>query len=246
MPSIDPLSKHSLFVELLANGELVGNATGFAVQHQGSYFLITNWHVLSGIDPDTGEAHSESDDVPDEVRVWHHGRTLGQWLDRSEALLTDSGEKHWIEHPCGMAVDVAAVRLGAIDDKIEIYPFDLSLSETDIVAEVAMTVSIIGFPRGLEGPRKLPIWKTGHIASEPQVDFKDQPSFLIDASTTKGMSGSPVVLKPIGIYATRSGGRAMSTRSTTLFLGVYSGRTDGHEIGQVWRPRVITELLEKA
>ncbi len=37
------------------------------------------------------------------------------------------------------------------------------------------------------------------------------------------------------------------SRPSTLFLGVYSGRIHGEsEIGIVWRPKVISEVLERA
>lgn len=247
MPSINQFSVAALFIELLANGELLGSATGFAVERRGTYFLVTNWHVLSGCYPDTGAAICESGAVPDEVRVFHHGKTLGTWLARNESLCTDQGVDRWIEHPNGRAVDVAAVPLDSIDDDIQIYAFDLSLADTDMVPEVAMPVSIIGFPLGLAGPGRLPIWKTGHIASEPQLDYNDQPTFLIDATTRSGMSGSPVVLKMSGGYRTKSGAAVMAAGVRTLFLGVYSGRLDDKsEIGKVWRPHVITELLAEA
>ncbi len=246
MPAtIDPLSIRSLFIELLASGKRLGSATGFAVEHRGSYFLITNWHVLSGCHADTGAAFSESGAVPDEIRIFHHGTTLGTWLTRTEFLSTDQGTQRWIEHPNGRAVDVAAVPLDSIDNDIQIHAFDLSLADTDIVPEIAMPVSIIGFPLGLTGSGKLPIWKTGHIASEPQIDYNDQPAFLIDATTRSGMSGSPVLLRTSGDYKTKSGiGVIASSGICTLFLGVYAGRLhEESEIGKVWRPHVITELL---
>ena len=37
------------------------------------------------------------------------------------------------------------------------------------------------------------------------------------------------------------------TRPSTLFLGIYSVRIHGEsEIGIVWRPKVISEVLERA
>jgi hypothetical protein len=70
------------------------------------------------------------------------------------------------------------------------------------------------------------------------MDYEDRPVFLIDATTRGGMSGSPVVLRIYGDYATIGG------KSWTRFLGVYSGRIhDQTEIGRVWRPSVIKEIL---
>ena len=244
MAGIDPLSGRSLFVEMLCKGEPLASATGFTVEHRAAYFLITNWHVLAGRHADTGAVLSESGSVPDEVRIFHHGTALGKWLTRNEPLTTPEGAQRWIEHPQGNNVDVAALPLASIDGDIRIYPFDLSLADTDMLPEVAMPVSIIGFPLGLAGPGKFPIWKTGHIASEPHLNYNDQPVFLIDATTRPGMSGAPVVLKMNSGYRTKSGNVMIAGGVRTLFLGVYSGRIHGQsEIGKVWRPKVITEIL---
>ena len=52
-----------------------------------------------------------------------------------------------------------------------------------------MPISIIGFPLGMSGPSRMAIWKTGHIATEPDVDYNGEPFFIIDATTRQGMSG---------------------------------------------------------
>jgi hypothetical protein len=124
-----------------------------------------------------------------------------------------------------------------------IYPLDLALADVDMLPDVAMPVSIIGFPQGLTGPGKLPIWKTGHIATDPDLDFDDKPVFLIDATTRAGMSGSPVVLRLNSGYRTTKGSMVISSGFLTRFLGVYSAQFTDTEIGYIWRPRVISEIL---
>jgi hypothetical protein len=58
---------------------------------------------------------------------------------------------------------------------------------------VSQSCVIIGFPDGLidttHPTLPLPVWKTGHIASEPESDFKGQPIILIDGFTRPGQSG---------------------------------------------------------
>jgi hypothetical protein len=114
-----------------------------------------------------------------------------------------------------------------------------------MIPVVAMPVSIIGFPLGLTGPGVFPIWKTGHIASDPDLDYGGTPSFLIDATTRGGMSGSPVVLRLTGGFEMRKGGFILAGSGiSTLFLGVYSGRlNDQSEIGKVWKPQLVSEIL---
>lgn len=245
---LDALSARSLYLKLMHNGQPISGATGFVVQDARQNFLVTNWHVLSGRDPDTNQPLAVSGVTPDAITIVHHGLEAGTWLEKTELLLDSAKNPRWLEHPRGRLVDVAILPLAAVDSSVQVYPFDLGLADTNMVAEVAMPVSIIGFPLGLSGPGMLPIWKTGHIASEPELDYKEQPVFLIDATTRGGMSGSPVVLRLSGGFKTRSGNAMMSMSGhSTRFLGVYSGRIGGDtEIGQVWRPTVILEILAQA
>jgi hypothetical protein len=90
---------------------------------------------------------------------------------------------------------------------------------------------------------KFPIWKTGHVASDIDLDWDNKPAFLIDATTKSGMSGSPVIAKRVSIYQTSNGN---TIGNAVKFLGVYSGREisdQGIEVGFVWKPRTITEIL---
>ena len=118
----------------------------------------------------------------------------------------------------------------------------MSLAHTDLKIEPAMTVSIIGYPFGLHSDR-WPIWKTGHIATNPDLNFEGKPAFLIDATTRPGMSGSPVVVRMWGAYLDNAGNYNIGC-GATRFLGVYSGTIyETSEIGRVWRPQVIDEIL---
>ncbi len=205
--------------------------------------------MVAGVNPDTGILLSNTAAVPNKVQITHHvAGQLGSWTERSEALLNAEGSNRWIEHPLGRSIDVVALPLQFLDPEVQVYPFDLSLAETDMQVLPAMTASIIGYPYGLATARGWPIWKTGHVASDIDLDYDNRPAFLIDATTRGGMSGSPVVHRSSGGYATHDGSFIMATGGiSTRFLGVYSGRIyDQSEIGRVWRPHVITKILEKA
>ena len=242
---IDPLSTCSLLIQTLANDQPLGTATGFCVRAKDMHLLITNWHVVAGRNPETNELLSETGAIPDQLRIVHHSAAgLGKWIIRSEKLYASSGSQRWIEHRDGHSVDVVALPLSSVDAQVTIYPFDLNLADFDMVVQVAMPVSIIGFPFGLSTGGAWPIWKTGHIASDPDLDYDKRPAFLIDATTRGGMSGSPVVLRIYGGYATSKAAMSIGGGPGTRFLGVYSGRIHGQaEIGRVWRPSVIHEIL---
>ena len=242
---IDQLSVCSLFLEARVCGKPLGTATGFCVEFKGRKFLVTNWHVVTGRDPDTGKVLSPTGGLPDELAIRHHSSAnVGTWIFKTERLQTPTGQNAWYEHPRGSAVDVIALPLDSTTSDIQFYPLNLGLADFDMVVHVAMPVSIIGFQFGLGAAGSWPIWKTGHIASDPDLDYDGRPAFLIDATTRGGMSGSPVVLRSYGGYASSKGHITVGGGPATRFLGVYSGRIhDLAEIGRVWRPSVIEEIL---
>ncbi|MCY3019826.1 MAG: trypsin-like peptidase domain-containing protein [Planctomycetota bacterium] len=242
---IDPLSATSLIVEQRVNGLSLGTATGFCVTANEKAFLVTNWHVVSGRNPDTSQPLSPTAGIPDELLIAHHAAgKLGTWVVKPEALLDSQGQRRWLEHPTGKAVDVVALPLDNLGPDVTTYPLELALAEVDALVLVAMPVSIVGFPFGLTAGGAFPIWKTGHIASDPDLDYDGKPCFLIDATTRGGMSGAPVILRLYGGYATRSAAHVLGGGPMTKFLGIYSGRLhDQAEIGRVWRPDVIADIL---
>jgi Trypsin-like peptidase domain len=242
---IDPLSVRPLLLIQVKGSEPIGTATGFVVAKNSKKYLITNRHVVTGRDPQTDSLIHSDKKVPDRLIIIYHGETLGTWVRGEEPLFDRSLKERWLEHRDDRGVDVVALPIESAPPKANIYSFDLSLSGADIMPEVAMPISIIGFPLRLTGPGSFPIWKTGHIASDPELDFGGQPLFLIDATTRSGMSGSPVVLRLSGRYRTRTGKIVMSSSGIqTLFLGVYAGRlSQESEIGRVWKPIVIEEIL---
>ncbi len=246
---LDPLSFTSLHLSLYAAGQAIGTATGFVVKASERFFLVTNWHVASGRNPANGQPLYAKGLIPDSMGIVHHAQPLGTFTERREALIAQSGSPRWIEHALGRERDVVLLPLPNPVAPIQYFPLDLALADIDMVPEVAMPVSIIGFPLGLTGAGMFPIWKTGHIASEPGLEYKEKPVFLIDATTRGGMSGSPVVLRLTGGYSTANGSSVLTSSGgdQTRFLGVYSGRLPGDSnIGLVWRPKVIHELLQRA
>jgi hypothetical protein len=243
--TIDELTLRPLYLIQVKRYECLGTATGFVVAHGKENYLITNWHVVSGKYPTEEKILNEEGKIPESLLIVHHGKQIGSWVVKSEPLYDDMGKKRWLEHSRGRYVNIVALPLEAVTDDVQLYPFDVSLADTDMMPEVAMRVSIIGFPGDLTSPGSFPIWKTAHIASEPYLDFLGKPFFLIDGAAGGGMSGAPVILRLSGGYKTKDGSRITgSVEYRTLFLGVYSGLgVPESEIGRVWRPGLIREIL---
>ena len=247
MAGIDRMSAISLRLHLYFGREQIGGATGFIVQQDGKPFLITNWHVLSGVNPNTNEILDKNLRVPNYVMIFHNcSRGLDVRVQNPEPLLNSNGKRLWFEHPRGKEIDVVALPLQNIPQEAEIMPLDLSLADVDMAINPAMDVSIIGYPLEFAEKNFFAIWKTGHIAYEPEVDYDGKPIFLVDATTRHGMSGSVVIKRVYEVLTSTTGQRNVVTGgSITKFLGIYSGRVnDFVELGMVWKPRAITEILD--
>lgn len=246
-PQVDFLSLTSLFLKLYVNATepvQIATGTGFVVRHKGRPFLISAAHIFSGRHWETrnplDKLHAA---LPDQVRFpLRRPDRVASWKMHHQALLDKNGHPLWLVHPMhGADYDVAALHIQYIASGYEPFPLDLSLADTSIPAFPAMAASVIGFPLGLRNPGLFPIWKTGHIASEPDYSFDNEhPAFLIDATTRNGMSGAPVVIRDQNSRHIRYRGAPIPTR----LMGVYSSRIhEEAEIGIVWHPSVITEIL---
>jgi hypothetical protein len=126
-------------------------------------------------------------------------------------------------------------------------------------------VTLIGYPYGFyDRLNALPIWKTGSLASEPDVDFNGEPLLTIDISAFPGMSGSPAFAIAYGTYETETG--STNVGNVQRFLGIYASmqmltqrrfleefrqaetwfgvtHSESLQLGHVWKARLIDELI---
>jgi hypothetical protein len=255
IPTISDLSLKINHLQLSANGNPLGTATGTVINYHQTFYLLTNWHVLSGRYPYSGQPISKHGGVPDKLTITYLSSDHRNKLQTTVDLLSEDRSTLWIQHQDGQDVDLAAVQLPT-QLGLALWPFDLSLVDADMKVRIGMTIFIIGFPYGVASYMDtLPIWKTGHIASEPDLTYAEKQAFLIDATTREGMSGSPVIARTDGVLYPRDGSGVILTQDTvTRFLGIYSGRLDfqtgekdklSSELGVVWKPQTIYELLDK-
>src|SRR6266850_26086 len=203
--TIDRLSVTSLALAIFHNDIPIGSATGFVLQKNQNYYLITNRHVvLLCVD------NKDPKDVggwicADKLRILHNtANHLGDWFWVEEALYDQNKSKRWLEHPSlGAAADLIALPLKQTAG-VQFYPLDLELQKTDLSLSPGDPVSIVGFPFGESQGGGLPIWKTGAVASDLDINYGGKPKFLVDATARAGMSGSPVYARRSGAYQNKA------------------------------------------
>lgn len=241
--TLDPLSVTSLAVSILHGGVQIGGATGFVVQKKQNYYLITNRHVvlLCALDKDTNDVGGWI--CADKLKILQNksGR-LGEWFWVEENLYDENRSKQWLEHPTlGASADLIALPL-KLTTGVQFYPLDLELRNSALALVPGDPVNVVGFPLGQTQAGGLPIWKTGTVASDLDINYGGKPMFLVDATARAGMSGAPVYARRSGTYPTRGGGTVVG--GTTKFLGVYAEQSQELELGAVWKAEVLAALYD--
>lgn len=241
-------SVKSLIIQMQFNGQSLSTGTAFVVNSDKGALLITNRHNVTGKHQETGELLSKTGGIPNEIMIIHNRlNKLGEWIPRVERLL-DGKTPLWIEHPnLGARADFVALKLSALDD-VRLYPYDVVNTGPNIMVGPSDSVSVVGFPFGLQAGGSLAVWATGFMASEPDINFNGLPVFLIDCRSRQGQSGSAVIAyRSGGMVAMQNGGSAVFSGPVTKFLGVYSGRINAEsDLGIVWKSSAIQELVATA
>ena len=231
--------------------------SGFVLDHGGESFLVTNGHIVTGLNRKTGKPlHSAA--LPQNLRIVIP--VVGRGLDAAQGsggeelnilgtrtttvdLYDDRGQAIWYCHPqFGRRVDIVALPLG---EPAELFPdlrgvyLPYRLAESVPKLEPPDELCVIGFPYGLRGGSSTAIWVRGTVASEPDFTYEGESCFLIDARTRDGQSGSPVIKYPsdsesgwdlIGVYASRIEDSTKPLQSTDL--------------GRVWTAAALSQVVE--
>lgn len=243
-------------LELFYNDNMLGSATGFFCKRDDDWFIVTNWHVLSGRYPSNGQPRHFSSAVPNKCKFYFNTLTDDGLLSSFvtyELYSPEDGSPLWLQHPTeGQKVDIAAFR---IHESHRGMAKDLQApdgNDVDMLVDLGAEVFIPGFPLGLAADGVLPLWKRASIASSLEVGSGARTFFHVDTATREGMSGAPcLAISNWKHYRLdRSTGKVSVIEKPISWrlLGVYSGRlnpSDSFEaqIGIVWRESFINEIL---
>lgn len=175
--------------------------------------IVTNKHVLKGAV--RGVFHltlKKPDGNPD----------VGNY----ESIILENIQSFSIPHP-NPAIDLIAIPIGAVlasslRNGREYFYLSLGSNSTasdELLANlVAMEdVVMIGYPIGLwDEVNNYPIIRKGITATHPNLNFKGNSEFLIDAACFPGSSGSPVFLANLGSYIDKEGTTCIGNRVALL------------------------------
>jgi hypothetical protein len=136
----------------------------------------------------------------------------------------------------GQMVDVIELPLKDTAD-IAIYNVDYKNIYDSIIVTPTDRVFILGFPLGLSSNPLFPIWKSGIIATEPNIDQENKPIIWVDDASYPGMSGSPVYYISQNLRYKYKKVQAVLTFGgfeSSYFMGVFSHMEMHGVYGALW------------
>lgn len=177
-------------------------------------FLVTNRHVIEN--QVLAELHfvTKKDEKPD--------------LQNTITLPVTGLETQWSFHP-NPKVDVAIVPFGRFVEHVKkqgteiffksihgnLVPTKNDYEEFDALEEILY----IGYPSGLfDSHNNTPIIRKGTTASHLNLDYENEPKYLIEASVFGGSSGSPVFLRDNNLHWGKVDREPKDSR--THFIGI--------------------------
>jgi Trypsin-like peptidase domain len=253
--ALDALTLTTVPIRTFFNDIELSLATGFVYRRREQLYLVTNWHVLTARNAETGAHLHKGGARPNRLRAQFNLTVANFGKEEIEIKLRDDNDAPlWLVHPVhprhgnDKRIDVAAIPLGPSTDKrtFALYPInDLASDKLKIV--IGMDVFILAYPFGAKPPG-FPVWKRGSIASEPDLVRLTDGYYLVDTASRPGMSGSPVVLRSWSGVMEEPGVLGPSDRPFSRFIGVYSGRfhagVSEAQIGMVWHELYIDDIID--
>jgi len=256
-------------VILLKGNTRVSQGTGFYYgledsSHGSLLFLVTNYHVLTGYPPEKAKP-PKGDNV-----VFYLHRDIDNPGDVKQIrfpLFTKNGKPIWLSSKEFPHADVAVIPIVAsLCKDAKVFGISKDWTGGNIKIRPTSTITLIGYPYGYYDKKNwLPVWKTGSIASEPDVDFEEKPMFLVDISAFPGMSGSPAFAIAYGAYETIEGPTTVG--HVQKFLGIYASMQvleeekyleeltsesrlgvvfhESLELGHIWKASLVLDITRK-
>ena len=140
-------------------------------------------------------------------------------------------------------MDVVSLKL---TDTANVSIYDIEIDHEDEPYRIlpGSQFFVIGYPFGITASKQYPVWKSVFLASEYADNYLDIPVFLIDGTTRKGMSGSPVIMKGSYTMMDRKTNQSIPITVPLYSLkGIYSGHIDALELSAVFKTEVIETLI---
>lgn len=146
------LSRITAYIETYyfnPNGEesIKSHATGFFVKKDGELYLISNWHVFSGLNPSNPTELNTVPSAPHYLKIFIPSKTKNNFLTEFKLSLYNKNlAPVWLEHQLGCVIDIAAYELPIwLEDFFYFFPVN-EIKSSNLQISVAKDVFILGYP----------------------------------------------------------------------------------------------------
>lgn len=257
MPTATFLIPNITRIDLFRDQVPLGHATGFFLKSGDIWHLVSNWHVFSGRNCETGQPVNANGAVPNRCEfctlqiignsITHESHSFRLSQDDDDSAL-------WFEHPDdGQDVDVGCLPLGNFNPVFMRDFLDPTGHDSTMWVDLGGDLFLPGYPLGIEAPFKMAIWKRASLATSTEFGYGVAKHVLVDTATREGMSGAPCLAIANWQYYSldRQTGKMTLVNEPLRWrlLGVYSGRRmvdgdAGAQLGIVWRENLIFEAMQ--
>ncbi len=258
-------SLQSLELELYFNHSgidtYLGSGSGFVIKSKTRYYLVTNYHVITGGKTIDGFWEIGSSKIlPNKIKIHYLSNTTpGDSIIKYESLYDKKFKQLWIQDSVlvdgkNKLIDVVELPLNDTS-RASINPINYHIDVNKyVILQPTDILFIIGYPFSLNlhlTSHGLPIWESGIISSEPNLP--DDLNIWVNATTFPGMSGSPAYFISNGTYWD-SKKRGYLTAS--IFVGVFSAvqqvNTNGNNTQKeydiysiIWKATYLRGIFDK-
>lgn len=240
---VNPTSLACTLIKQLSNDgsdSVISHGSGCFWRHKNYVFLLTARHVITGLSPFDNRILSENGFIPNKITIYPTVVSPETWYRKTITINIDHNEPNYLEDPEfeTLRTDISALYIGEDEDsKIRCLNDQTDIFD-DLYTLVGMECSVVGYPTSMFSDLMTPIWRRGSIASEPMLPIDGKPMFLLDAATSPGFSGSPVLRQHFGPLPVQQPDKSvnvlMDNVRTISFVGIYAGRLKHvHASGEV-------------
>lgn len=238
-------SVQSLYIEMYKDSTVLGSGTGFIIRSKTRNYLVTNYHVVTNRKAENNAwIDLKTPIAPNRVAIVQNAKKLGEYVVKWENLLDKNGNPLWHENRINNEmVDVIELPLNDTSN-VAIYPVTYnSPLDTTILLQPTDRVFVLGFPLGIHSAPFMPLWKSGIISSEPDINQENKPIMWVDINGIGGMSGSPVYYVSNQVLDNH-GNRNEYVTSVSIFLGVFS-HGQPNIYGALWKSQFLKGIFDK-
>jgi len=174
---VDPMSFSSFHITMYFNDTPLSVGTAFVYEHNAKNYMLTNWHNVTGKNPETLIHLSSNLSEPNKIGIMlYKGST---WEEMTIELFDENHSPVWVEHPkYKHLTDFVAIPID-IPNVYSWLAINKAIEEKDYIGNYSPSVGdevfVLGFPFSQKAGGFLPIWKRASIASEPNIDINELP-----------------------------------------------------------------------